>query len=529
MAEAMGSAASNALLCANASCRAKLRPPLLQCAKCKAATYCSKECQTRDWKAGHKRDCGKGEGAMAARRALQVQVQAARQAQLLDHSSAQPVRTDRQRLVCGTIGKLVQAKNWRGLAAMEPEAQAVAEELRAAQHPDAAFIYTNLGNCYDLLGQYAKAIELHQQARAIAEEQGDRAGQGSACGNLGNCYSTLRQHAKAIELHKQCRAIHQEVGNRAGQGTACGNLGICYKLLSQYAKAIELHQQARAIAEEVGDRAGQGKACGNLGSCYDSLGQYAKAIELHEQAQAIAEELGNRAGQGRACINLGNCYGSLGQFEKATTLHEQSVVICEELGDPHSLMQACRGLGESLTRLGHYAQAIKHLTKYWALSEQVGIAEHQAMAALSIGVAYTLWTQVLAEHQAMASADGGVQMQEQSAERLGEAQAWLTTALDRNTVARIIVIHLDATLHLSCVAFFTSQEAEALKHLHAHLDLCVKHARDSCAGCWQRRGEDAPMLTCSGCKVARSVLHLGISSLNYNTYLAYKCYSCKHM
>ena len=183
-------------------------------------------------------------------------------------------------------------------------------------------------------------------------------------------------------------------------------------------------------------------------------------------------------------------------------------------------MHACRGLGESLTRLGYYAQAIQHHKKHWALSEQLGIASHQAKAALNIGV--TLWTQGLAEHQAIAAADGGLQMQKQSAARLDEAQEWLTTALDRNTVSLITSTGLDATLNLSCVAFLTSQEAEALKYLHAHLDLCVKKARDSCAGCWQRRGEDAPMSesTCSGCKVARSVLHLRISSLNYNTYLA---------
>jgi tetratricopeptide (TPR) repeat protein len=235
---------------------------------------------------------------------------------------------------------------------------------------------------------------------------------------------------------------------------------------------------------------------------------------------------GHRVGQGQACGNLGSCYSSLGQYEKATTLYEQSVVIWEELNDPHSLMQACRGRGESLTRLGYYEQAIKHLKKFWALSEQVGIASHQARAALSIGV--TLWTQGLAEHQAVAAADGDLQMQ--SAEKiLGEAHEWLTTALDRNTVDPTLIIELDATLNLSCLAFFTSQEADALKHLHAHLDLCVKDARDSCAGCWQCRGEDAPMLTCSGCKVARSVLHLGISCLNHNTYLAYKCYSCKRM
>ena len=33
------------LECGNAACRKTLTAPILQCAKCKAAAYCSKECQ----------------------------------------------------------------------------------------------------------------------------------------------------------------------------------------------------------------------------------------------------------------------------------------------------------------------------------------------------------------------------------------------------------------------------------------------------------------------------------------------------
>ena len=29
----------------------------MKCAKCMQVTYCDKECQTRDWKQGHKKKC----------------------------------------------------------------------------------------------------------------------------------------------------------------------------------------------------------------------------------------------------------------------------------------------------------------------------------------------------------------------------------------------------------------------------------------------------------------------------------------
>ena len=46
-----------ARLCDCADCCIQLHRPILRCAKCMAAAYCSKPCQSKAWKAGHKREC----------------------------------------------------------------------------------------------------------------------------------------------------------------------------------------------------------------------------------------------------------------------------------------------------------------------------------------------------------------------------------------------------------------------------------------------------------------------------------------
>ena len=38
---------------------------------------------------------------------------------------------------------------------------------------------------------------------------------------------------------------------------------------------------------------------------------------------------------------------------------------------------------------------------------------------------------------------------------------------------------------------------------HDYFSWCVERGRNRCAGCYQTRGEDAQMLTCGGCRVAR--------------------------
>ena len=61
-------------------------------------------------------------------------------------------------------------------------------------------------------------------------------------------------------------------------------------------------------------------------------------------------------------------------------------------------------------------------------------------------------------------------------------------------------------MHLACVAMFKGNEDEAVEllsqHLQRWLDSIGPHR---CAGCGQLRGEDAPMLSCDRCRVARCV------------------------
>jgi len=42
--------------CSNGGCGKVLHTPL-QCARCKKAHYCSRDCQVAAWKGGHKREC----------------------------------------------------------------------------------------------------------------------------------------------------------------------------------------------------------------------------------------------------------------------------------------------------------------------------------------------------------------------------------------------------------------------------------------------------------------------------------------
>ena len=104
-------------------------------------------CQIKAWK-GHKGEC-----KPAAR---------------ADTRTAAKPTADQMR-VLNMLEQLASAADWRGVAAQERAARAVAAAVRTSMPGIASFVYCTLGIAYDSLGNYAKAIEYHTQCLAIAK------------------------------------------------------------------------------------------------------------------------------------------------------------------------------------------------------------------------------------------------------------------------------------------------------------------------------------------------------------------------
>jgi len=147
--------------------------------------------------AGHKGDC------VAAARAD-------------TRTAARP--TAYQMRVLKMLEQLAGAADWRGVAAQERAARAVAAAVRTSMPVYAYDVYYNLGRAYRNLGNFSKALEHHKEHLTMVKEVGDRFREGAAYGSLGIVYCEQGDYAKAIEHHGQHLAIAKEVGDRAVEG-----------------------------------------------------------------------------------------------------------------------------------------------------------------------------------------------------------------------------------------------------------------------------------------------------------------------
>jgi len=94
----------------------------------------------------------------------------------------------------------------------------------------------------------------------IAREIGDRYGEGSVLGTLGDCYDSLGDYPRAIEHHEQSLAIAREIGHRYVESCVLVYLGNTYIQLGRLAPARAQYQAAIRIADETGNKQNQHEA-----------------------------------------------------------------------------------------------------------------------------------------------------------------------------------------------------------------------------------------------------------------------------
>jgi len=259
------------------------------------------------------------------------------------------------------IKQRAEGGDWNGVVALEKEARGIANALRKENPTGAQYLLNNcLGVGFRNLCQYDKALALHAEAKAIAEEVGDRLGLLTTLMNLAICHRHLGQLKQAVDLNQAALAIASEVpgperpdggNNRQAQGAILGNLGLCLYERREYQSAIEMHERSKQIAEEVENHKGVAVSCGNIGECYYAMGDYDRAIKQYEKRKLFAEKERDRLSVGKMNEKIGNCYLQLGQYDRVIEHHTETKTIFREIGHHEGVVRMCNSLGTCYDKL----------------------------------------------------------------------------------------------------------------------------------------------------------------------------------
>jgi len=148
-------------VCSHAACRKPLERPL-QCAQCKAAKYCSKDCQKKAWRAGHKQECvpARAKGAKSKDAIVRSVLHAmGLRRNEFETEEGKIITADQRRVVLQVIDN-IKSNNYKGLALMAGDVLPTCRELQEIKPNWSAMMYHSLANSLLALGFRAEAPEV---------------------------------------------------------------------------------------------------------------------------------------------------------------------------------------------------------------------------------------------------------------------------------------------------------------------------------------------------------------------------------
>ncbi len=212
-------------------------------------------------------------------------------------------------------------------------------------------ILTILGYSQQVLGRMERAIELHQEALAIANAAGDKSCEVANFNHLSRIYLREQNYDNAINYSQRALVLARQAGDRRGEANALINYG--------YSEVLS----AQARAEE-------------------ELEVYEQNTSYLQQGLKIAEKLADRQSLALCYHSLGIAYLTLQDADEAINYLTQGVEAAQAINDLY-----LRGLGITYLAAAYYRQQDYPATMFYAGTgmyslHQIGAKEWRQAASI---------------------------------------------------------------------------------------------------------------------------------------------------
>lgn len=228
--------------------------------------------------------------------------------------------------------------------------------------PYLIYCINRLATAYLMNEEYDKALTNYELAKSKSEKVFglNHTDTAMALDNLACFYSYIGDYEKAVPIHQRAIDIEEKNGDSQKKLSArLSNLAMTYRSLGNLNKSLEIMNKAILLNSQKEDLISQENA---LALIYFSLGNYDKATQIREK-YIKKLQLGNQdpylAGH---LINLGACYKASKKFDQASNIIGNGLEILKNYGINDStsasafrLMAEIKYLGGDIVEAQKYA------------------------------------------------------------------------------------------------------------------------------------------------------------------------------
>jgi tetratricopeptide (TPR) repeat protein len=168
---------------------------------------------------------------------------------------------------------------------------------------------------------------------------------------IGNAYQALEKFKKALHFFLQARKMHLRANYPEGVSVADNNLTLAYWKIGNYKKALQHGREALAVREKIGHVHGISSTLNNLGLINDEMGNYREALYFYEKALANFIRLNDIYGMTIALTNIGSIHHEiLGDLDTAFDHYLKCLNLVRKTGDLYGEIEGLLAMAEMYWR-----------------------------------------------------------------------------------------------------------------------------------------------------------------------------------
>jgi signal transduction histidine kinase/tetratricopeptide (TPR) repeat protein len=251
--------------------------------------------------------------------------------------------------------------------------------------PNQIVAYSLLGIVSSQTGNYAKALENMLNSLKLAEEAGDKNKLAALDQNLGNVYNDMEDYDKAVDYYKKSIAIIESIVPRAVVPPSLyNNIGSVLIHQKKYQEALGYLETGSKISQQTNNRRSLAGAYTNLADDWHNLGDNDKSYDYGSRSLQISRSLSDRRSMANAMINMGTALSAMPdtalrnhhidpkeRYRTSVAYLDSAIRLAGDLGDLVTKAEAYRNLGVISEGEKDYPRAISSMRAYEQLHDTI--------------------------------------------------------------------------------------------------------------------------------------------------------------
>lgn len=230
-----------------------------------------------------------------------------------------------------------------------------------------ASAYANLGDSFEVVGDYQEAVKHHDHHLMLAQQAQDEMVQIRALSSLGRAHRGLGNLRRALFFFEQQLKLAKGIADEYIEAECYADKGGIQMYLGDYSGALESFSCQLQLSRQLQDAFSEALAACGLGEVHGRLGNHREAIDYHKLDLRISSTHQFVDGEARALGNIAETYESIGEYKSAIEYREKQLNAADILQDGFVKALAFVGLGKVYIKISEYNRAITLLKQALSL------------------------------------------------------------------------------------------------------------------------------------------------------------------